>query len=123
MHTLATALRERLGLQLFNFDLICPEQDTALGEGGGAAASAALGGTSGTDVCSTSGTGGAEELYYVIDINYFPGVDKIPNFEDAFVDFLLEACTGMGGQSGDQDHLMGQLLANGSAAHPAGEQL
>lgn len=35
-----------------------------------------------------------EGLYYVIDINYFPGVDKIPNFEAVFVDFLRSACSG-----------------------------
>ena len=36
---------------------------------------------------------GAEVLYYVIDINYFPGVDKIAMFEEKFVQFLYEACT------------------------------
>jgi len=41
----ADVLRRRLGLQLFNFDLICPEEQISPNE------------------C----------LYYVIDINYFPG--------------------------------------------------
>lgn len=41
-HSLAQTLRERLGLHLFNFDLICPEDQSRTGE----------------------------ELYYVIDINY-----------------------------------------------------
>lgn len=60
MHALAGELRQRLGLQLFNFDLICPDDQHCPGE------------------C----------LYYVIDINYFPGVDKIADFEHVFVDFL-----------------------------------
>mmetsp|Transcript_15093 Transcript_15093/g.40824 ORF Transcript_15093/g.40824 Transcript_15093/m.40824 type:complete len:443 (+) Transcript_15093:139-1467(+) len=70
-HTLADVLRRRLGLQLFNFDLICPEEQISPNE------------------C----------LYYVIDINYFPGVDKIPNFEQAFVHFLRTAC-----EEEDQHH-------------------
>lgn len=53
-------LRNRLDLQLFNFDMIQPQ------------------GTSG--------------VFYVVDINYFPGVDKIRDFESIFVDFLLTAC-------------------------------
>ncbi len=44
-HGLAGRLRDRLGLQLFNFDLICPEVQES----------------------------GSERLYYVVDINYFPG--------------------------------------------------
>lgn len=62
---LAKTLRERLGLQLFNFDLICPERQEVHGD----------------------------TLYYVVDINYFPGVDKIPGFETVFVNFLLSTCT------------------------------
>uniref|UniRef100_A0A7S0RNW4 Inositol-tetrakisphosphate 1-kinase n=1 Tax=Chlamydomonas leiostraca TaxID=1034604 RepID=A0A7S0RNW4_9CHLO len=71
-HALAGALRRRLGLQLFNFDLICPEEQGHP----------------------------QERLYYVIDINYFPGVDKIPDFERVFVEFLRAACTGSGGVNG-----------------------
>jgi inositol-1,3,4-trisphosphate 5/6-kinase/inositol-tetrakisphosphate 1-kinase len=36
----------------------------------------------------------------VIDINYFPGVDKIPDFEHVFVDFLRSAVTGEGERDG-----------------------
>lgn len=57
---LAYTLRKRLGMQLFNFDLICPDDEHG--------------------------------LYYVVDINYFPGVDKIPDFEQRFVDFLRAVC-------------------------------
>lgn len=63
-HALASTLRKRLGLQLFNFDLICPQ------------------------LAHQSQPGG---LYYVVDINYFPGVDKIPGFEQFFVQFLRAA--------------------------------
>lgn len=84
---LAAVLRKRLGMQLFNFDLICPDGN-----------------------CSGPGPVpcGAEQesRYYIIDINYFPGVDKIPGFEQIFVDFLAAACaakrngaTGAGGDS------------------------
>ncbi|GLC57146.1 hypothetical protein PLESTB_001192400 [Pleodorina starrii] len=61
---LAGTLREKLGLQLFNFDMICPANQTQ----------------------------SVERLYYVVDINYFPGVDKIPDFERIFVDFLTATC-------------------------------
>jgi inositol-1,3,4-trisphosphate 5/6-kinase/inositol-tetrakisphosphate 1-kinase len=57
---LASHLRQQLGLQLFNFDLISPEEQ---------------------------GISDAVQ-YYIVDINYFPGVDKIPGFEQLFVDFL-----------------------------------
>ncbi|KAG2493670.1 hypothetical protein HYH03_008184 [Edaphochlamys debaryana] len=62
---IARVLRQKLGLQLFNFDLICPELQSS-----------------------------SERLYYVVDINYFPGVDKIPDFEEVFIDFLTATCEG-----------------------------
>ncbi|KXZ48736.1 hypothetical protein GPECTOR_25g320 [Gonium pectorale] len=64
--SLAGTLREKLGLQLFNFDMICPVANSPNGE----------------------------RLYYVVDINYFPGVDKIPDFERVFIDFLADAVDG-----------------------------
>eukprot|EP00803_Ostreobium_quekettii_P000576 evm.model.scf_964EXC.1 EVM.evm.TU.scf_964EXC.1 scf_964EXC:3156-11457(-) len=60
---LSNVLRKRLGLQLFNFDLICPRPFNG--------------------------------IYYIVDINYFPGVSKIRGFERIFVDFLLAACRGV----------------------------
>ena len=35
---------------------------------------------------------GPENTFYIVDINYFPGIDKIDNFEDIFIDFLTSAC-------------------------------
>ncbi|KAL3843838.1 hypothetical protein ACJIZ3_001241 [Penstemon smallii] len=32
---------------------------------------------------------GTKDLYYVIDINYFPGYGKMPEYEHIFTDFLL----------------------------------
>ncbi|GFP88660.1 inositol-tetrakisphosphate 1-kinase 2 [Phtheirospermum japonicum] len=57
LEVLAGQLRHRLGLRLFNVDLI-----------------------------RQSGT---EDLYYIIDINYFPGFGKMPDYEHIFTDFLL----------------------------------
>ncbi|GIL59909.1 hypothetical protein Vafri_14574 [Volvox africanus] len=73
--SLAGMLRDKLGLQLFNFDMICP-----------------------ADQASSH-----ERLYYVVDINYFPGVDKIPDFERIFVDFLTDACDGESEDANDRD--------------------
>jgi inositol-1,3,4-trisphosphate 5/6-kinase/inositol-tetrakisphosphate 1-kinase len=57
-------------MHLFNFDLLRVEPGTDVGSCG-------------------------ESLYFVIDINYFPGVDKIPHFEEKFVQFLQSACRGL----------------------------
>lgn len=54
---LSKELRCRLGLRLFNLDIIRE--------------------------------GGAGNHYYVIDINYFPGFGKVPDYEYVFTDFLL----------------------------------
>ncbi|KAL3538769.1 hypothetical protein ACH5RR_002135 [Cinchona calisaya] len=57
LEMLARELRIRLGLQLFNIDIIREY--------------------------------GTKDLYYVIDINYFPGYGKMPEYEHIFTDFLL----------------------------------
>ncbi len=69
----AAALRARLGVMLFNFDMLCPSCPAA-----------------------DSGSSGppAPQLYYVVDINYFPGIDKLPGFERRLVAFLRSACEG-----------------------------
>eukprot|EP01026_Neomeris_dumetosa_P047729 TRINITY_DN4107_c0_g1_i10.p1 TRINITY_DN4107_c0_g1~~TRINITY_DN4107_c0_g1_i10.p1 ORF type:complete len:440 (-),score=68.59 TRINITY_DN4107_c0_g1_i10:1243-2562(-) len=63
---LGQVLRERTGLQMFNIDLICPD----------------------------SPTGEVGQTYHVIDINYFPGFDKLPNFEIRFANFVREMVIG-----------------------------
>ncbi|KAG2447202.1 hypothetical protein HYH02_007943 [Chlamydomonas schloesseri] len=92
---LSGALREKLGLQLFNFDMICPEQQPAEGE----------------------------RLYHVVDVNYFPGVDKLDNFEQLFVDFLKATCEGEGSTSADMqvDKPAGGCGARGEADAAGGE--
>jgi inositol-1,3,4-trisphosphate 5/6-kinase/inositol-tetrakisphosphate 1-kinase len=68
--SLAATLRRELGMQLFNFDLLVPEQQAQQGQG--------------------QQEGDAPPLCYVVDINYFPGVDKIVDFERRFVKLLWE---------------------------------
>ncbi|KAL3634057.1 Inositol-tetrakisphosphate 1-kinase 3 [Castilleja foliolosa] len=57
LEKLAKELRRRLGLRLFNLDIIREH--------------------------------GTRDNYYVIDINYFPGYGKMPEYEHIFTDFLL----------------------------------
>ncbi|XP_071930996.1 inositol-tetrakisphosphate 1-kinase 3 isoform X8 [Coffea arabica] len=57
LEMLARELRLRLGLQLFNVDIIREY--------------------------------GTRDLYYIIDINYFPGYGKMPDYEHTFTEFLL----------------------------------
>lgn len=57
LERLARELRRRLGLRLFNIDMIREH--------------------------------GMRDVFYVIDINYFPGYGKMPDYEHLFTDFLL----------------------------------
>ncbi|KAJ9175072.1 hypothetical protein P3X46_013655 [Hevea brasiliensis] len=57
LERLARELRHRLGLRLFNIDMIREH--------------------------------GTQDVFYVIDINYFPGYGKMPDYEHTFTDFLL----------------------------------
>ncbi|XP_043713820.1 inositol-tetrakisphosphate 1-kinase 3-like [Telopea speciosissima] len=57
LERLARELRRRLGLRLFNIDIIREH--------------------------------GTKDHFYVIDINYFPGYGKMPEYEHIFTDFLL----------------------------------
>ncbi|GFR52555.1 hypothetical protein Agub_g15143 [Astrephomene gubernaculifera] len=86
---LAGTLRDKLGLQLFNFDMICPAEQKSP----------------------------RERLYYVVDINYFPGVDKIPDFENIFVDFLTATCEG----EGDASAAAAAAVADSCGGTPGGE--
>ncbi|XP_056842699.1 inositol-tetrakisphosphate 1-kinase 2 isoform X2 [Raphanus sativus] len=54
---LVRELRSRLGLKLFNIDMIREH--------------------------------GSQDVFYVIDINYFPGYGKMPDYEQVFIDFFL----------------------------------
>ncbi|PIA55145.1 hypothetical protein AQUCO_00800105v1 [Aquilegia coerulea] len=57
LEMLAKELRHRLGLRLFNMDIIREH--------------------------------GTRDHFYVIDINYFPGYGKVPEYEHIFTNFLL----------------------------------
>ncbi|KAL9244757.1 hypothetical protein vseg_018490 [Gypsophila vaccaria] len=57
LERLVGELRCRMGLQLFNIDMIREH--------------------------------GSRDMFYVIDINYFPGYGKVPEYEHIFTDFLL----------------------------------
>ncbi|XP_022763565.1 inositol-tetrakisphosphate 1-kinase 3-like isoform X8 [Durio zibethinus] len=57
LERLAKELHHRLGLRLFNIDMIREH--------------------------------GTRDIFYVIDINYFPGYGKMPDYENIFTDFLL----------------------------------
>lgn len=95
-HALAGELRESLGLELFNFDLIQTDSCALLSRSAsrGCSGSSIVEDSSLLLSSSSSGTPADAEdpHYYVIDINYFPGVDKIPTFENIFVEFLATAC-------------------------------
>ncbi|XP_074312757.1 inositol-tetrakisphosphate 1-kinase 3-like isoform X2 [Silene latifolia] len=57
LERLVGELRLRMGLQLFNIDMIREH--------------------------------GTQDMFYVIDINYFPGYGKVPDYEHIFTDFLV----------------------------------
>lgn len=61
---IAHALQRALGLQLFNFDMLVP---TSTGDG---------------------------SLYHVVDINYFPGYEKLPFHTERLVNFLSAVISG-----------------------------
>jgi inositol-1,3,4-trisphosphate 5/6-kinase/inositol-tetrakisphosphate 1-kinase len=67
---LARRLRHTLGLELFNFDLIVPAAGVAGGGG------------------SAQGAAGEVMDVYLIDINYFPGYEKLAGYEELMVRFL-----------------------------------
>jgi len=80
VHQLAAEMRHRLGLRLFNFDLI-REKDRP-------------------------------DNYFVIDINYFPGLAKVPSYEMLFTRFMLSLVHG----SRDGPRRGGGLSDEGSSA-------
>ena len=69
---IAEKIRTQLGLSLFNFDLIVPltpKKDQA-------------------GLVDPKSTVATEGLIYLIDINYFPGIEKLPNYEALLVQFF-----------------------------------
>ena len=54
---ISARLRKKLGLRLFNFDLIRKSEDAS--------------------------------RFCIIDINYFPGYAKMPNYENVLTDFFV----------------------------------
>lgn len=71
---LAAHLRTALGLNLFNVDIITPSQQVSAAAG----------------VQQQQQEPGVQQQLLVVDINYFPGYDKVPGAEVLFADFLAE---------------------------------
>jgi inositol-1,3,4-trisphosphate 5/6-kinase/inositol-tetrakisphosphate 1-kinase len=93
LEALAAEMRAALGLQVFNFDLIRVARDLmdgGGGEGGGGGANGATSNGAGAPAPAAATAGpcppGADFL--VIDINYFPGIEKLPGYEGLMVGFL-----------------------------------
>ena len=83
---LAAHLRTALGLNLFNVDIITPSQQV----------SAAAGVQQQQQQLGQQQQepGGVQQQLLVVDINYFPGYDKVPGAEVLFADFLAECAAG-----------------------------
>jgi hypothetical protein len=86
MQQLAAFLRHKLQLNLFNVDIIAPDQqrqqhqqlqqsDTVTQRTGSIGAGASAGNSS-------------SRQYLVVDVNFFPGFDKVPGAEQLFADYL-----------------------------------
>lgn len=102
MQQLAAHLRAALGLNLFNVDIIAPSEGLqASGEGGCCAAGLAVNGRYESCIGVDGGQGPQQaaaqlderqQQLLVVDINYFPGYDKVPGAELLFAQFLAQ-CT------------------------------
>lgn len=79
---LAARLRQHLGLTLFNFDVIVPKQQQQ------AACEDAVEAEANCRQGSDCGRKGLAEEYHLIDINYFPGYEKLPGYENLMVQFF-----------------------------------
>jgi hypothetical protein len=86
MQQLATHLRKALGMNLFNIDIIAPNHNSS--------------GVSDRDVDLQGGQQqqqqqqGSVQQLLVVDINYFPGYDKISGAEELFAEFLAQCAGG-----------------------------
>lgn len=74
---IARKLRQVLNLELFNFDLIR---------------------------CKENFEDGEHDVYYIIDINYFPGYSKMPGYETAFASFLKSYVEDGKGSGEESEH-------------------
>lgn len=127
---LAQRLRRHLGLNLFNFDVIMPlpaangsaslrqqqQRQRQLEHPNGSALNGAAGGGGscrGGDVppagAAAAGQQGGgcegpapEQVLYLIDINYFPGYEKLPGYEDLMVQFFSSIWAGEGAGAGGE---------------------
>jgi len=79
LEALAAHLRSSMGLNLFNFDLITVDKTTV-------EEAAENGGGGGAKTTATAAPPDADFL--VIDINYFPGFEKLPDYEGLLIEFL-----------------------------------
>lgn len=82
---IAGHLKEKLGLTLFNFDLIVPLVPPKGYDG--------LLTVSSVDQDSWKESWNGEEkrgLLHIIDVNYYPGIEKLPKSEEIMIEFLKE---------------------------------
>jgi hypothetical protein len=85
MQQLAAFLREKLRLNLFNVDIIAPDQQQQhqqLQPPDGSPEYA------GSISAGASASGSSSRQYLVVDVNFFPGFDKVPGAEQLFADYL-----------------------------------
>ena len=124
---LAQRLRHQLGLNLFNFDLIVP-WPTPHGERANSAAAngAGAGGDppqQQQDIVQQQQQQGQEGeatrhrrvvQYHLIDINYFPGYEKLPEYEQCMMRFLRSIAAQRQPQPQQQQSQQQQPVAAGS---------
>uniref|UniRef100_A0A383VVB8 inositol-1,3,4-trisphosphate 5/6-kinase n=1 Tax=Tetradesmus obliquus TaxID=3088 RepID=A0A383VVB8_TETOB len=89
MRQLAAHLRQTLQLSLFNVDIIAPEhqqqqqqhqQQQGPDDPAAPKSSSSVGDSSSSSSCC--------RCFLVVDVNFFPGFDKVPGAEQLFADFL-----------------------------------
>jgi hypothetical protein len=79
MQQLAAYLRQQLQLNLFNVDIIAPEQQQLVVDD-------SMGPTSSSSIEGSSSS--SCRRFLVVDVNFFPGFDKVPGAEQLFADYL-----------------------------------
>jgi hypothetical protein len=88
---LAAHLRTALGLNLFNVDIITPSQQVSSQQ---QQLLLQQGQQQEDHQQQQQQPGGVQQQLLVVDINYFPGYDKVPGAEVLFADFLAECAAG-----------------------------